>query len=172
MTHFPTPEQRAILELENQRYDAALALDFDTLESLCHAELVYGHSAGNRDSRAVYLNKLRSGALRYHRIDHPVDNIVLAGDTALVIGEMNAQLTVNGTTKALNNSALAVWTSSRQLEIHRLPANAPNPLTAAAAHMAPGALTGPSSVSCRGRTGWSGNRRARPPCRPFHWASA
>jgi ketosteroid isomerase-like protein len=110
MTRFPTPDQNVILELENQRYDAALALDFDRLESLCHAELVYGHTAGNRDSRAAYLDKLRSGALRYHRIDHPVENIVLAGDTALVVGQMTADLTVNGTTKTLNNSALAVWT--------------------------------------------------------------
>jgi UDP:flavonoid glycosyltransferase YjiC (YdhE family) len=60
-----------IQSLENKRYEAVLAQDFDTLESLCHAELAYGHTGGSRDSMNTYLAKLRSGALRYHRIDTP-----------------------------------------------------------------------------------------------------
>jgi ketosteroid isomerase-like protein len=104
------PEHALIQGLEDQRYAAVLNQDFDILTSLCHAELVYGHTGGDRDSRDSYLNKLRTGTLRYHRIDHPVDNIVLVGNTALVFGQMNAYLTVNGSNKTLNNSTLAVWT--------------------------------------------------------------
>jgi ketosteroid isomerase-like protein len=33
----------------------------------------------------------------------------LVGNTALVIGQMNADLTVNGSSKKLNNNVLAVW---------------------------------------------------------------
>ena len=44
------------------------------------------------------------------QIEHPVEDVVLLGDTALVFGQMNADLTVNGTDKTLNNNALAVWT--------------------------------------------------------------
>ncbi|MCX6497544.1 MAG: nuclear transport factor 2 family protein [Arthrobacter sp.] len=111
MAQTPGPEHTLIQALENQRYAAVLNQDFDTLTSLCHAELVYGHTGGDRDSLDSYLNKLRTGTLRYHRIDHPEDNIVLIGDTALVYGQMNADLTVNGANKKLNNSALAVWTN-------------------------------------------------------------
>jgi ketosteroid isomerase-like protein len=105
-----SPAHALIQDLENKRYEAVLTRDFDTLESLCHTELVYGHTGGNRDSLDTYLAKLRTGTLQYHRIDHPFEDIVLVGDTALVIGQMNADLTVNGTNKKLNNSALAIWT--------------------------------------------------------------
>ena len=46
----------------------------------------------------------------YHRIDHPVENIVIVGDAAVVIGQMNADLTIDGTHKTLRNSAIAVRT--------------------------------------------------------------
>ena len=104
------PDHALIRGFEDQRYAAVLNQDFDILTSLCHAELVYGHTGGNRDSLDSYLDKLRTGTLRYHRIDHPVDNIVLVGDTALVFGQMNAHLTVDGSNRILNNSTLAVWT--------------------------------------------------------------
>ncbi|WP_210412374.1 nuclear transport factor 2 family protein [Pseudarthrobacter sp. NIBRBAC000502772] len=110
MTQTTSPDQAVIQELEDKRYAAVLNQDYDTFEDLCHADLVYGHTGGNRDSLETYLSKLRSGALRYHRIDHPVENIVLVGDAALVTGQMSADLTINGSNKTLNNSALAVWT--------------------------------------------------------------
>lgn len=110
MAQTTSPAPAVIQELEDKRYAAVLNQDYDTFESLCHADLVYGHTGGNRDSLDTYLAKLRTGALRYHRIDHPMENIVLVGDTALVTGLMTAYVTVNGATKTLNNSALAVWT--------------------------------------------------------------
>ncbi len=93
-----------IQELEDKRYAAVLNQDYDTFEGLCHADLVYGHTGGNRDSLETYISKLRSGVLLYHRIDHPVENIVLVGDAALVTGQMSADLTINGSNKTLNNS--------------------------------------------------------------------
>lgn len=99
-----------IQDLEDRRYEAVLHQDYETLEGLYHPDLVYGHTGGNRDSLQKYLAKLRTGALRYHRIDHPVEDIILLGDTAIVIGQMNADLTVGGTSKTMHNSCLAVWT--------------------------------------------------------------
>lgn len=127
MTQPAGSEHALIQDLENKRYEAVLAQDLDTLKSLCHAELIYGHTGGNRDSLSTYVNKLRTGTLRYHRIDHPVENIVLIGDTALVIGQMNADLTVDGTNKTINNSALAVWT--RTGGHWKLSAYQPTPMT-------------------------------------------
>ena len=45
----------------------------------------------------------------YHQVDHPVTKIVVVDDTALVLGEMNADLTAGGVRKQLRNSSLAVW---------------------------------------------------------------
>ncbi|MFW0773094.1 nuclear transport factor 2 family protein [Paenarthrobacter nitroguajacolicus] len=102
-------EKTTIEALEAKRYRAVVDADYDTFEDLCHERLVYTHSLGDRDSLTSYLEKLRAGFYRYHRIDHPVEDIILIGNTALVLGQMNAELTVNGTYKTLANSALAVW---------------------------------------------------------------
>ncbi|MFE4545478.1 nuclear transport factor 2 family protein [Arthrobacter sp. NPDC056727] len=106
----PTSDHAAIQSLEKQRYDAVLNGDFDTFQKLCHPDLVYGHTAGNRDSLATYVAKLRSGELRYHWIEHEIENLVISGDTALVLGKMVAKVSVNETDKSLNNASLSVWT--------------------------------------------------------------
>lgn len=98
-----------VLRLEDQRYRAVLDGDVDAFERLCHPKLVYTHSGGNTDSLKAYTDKLRTGAVRYHRIDHQTENITVVGHTALVNIRMNADLTVNGIPMTMKNSALAVW---------------------------------------------------------------
>lgn len=110
MAQTTSSDHTVIRNLESKRYTAVLDGDFDTLATLCHAQLVYGHTGGNRDSLDTYLNKLRTGALRYHSINHTVEDILIVGDTALIFGQMNADLTVDGKNKTLTNSCLAVWT--------------------------------------------------------------
>jgi hypothetical protein len=107
-------DSKAILEsrirdLEGKRYKAVLDLDLDSFENLCHPRLVYSHSGGNRDYGQAYAAKLRTGALRYHRIENSIESITVIGNTALVLGRMKADLTVNGTDKTVDNSSLAVW---------------------------------------------------------------
>jgi hypothetical protein len=102
-------EKNKIVALEDRRYQAVVDGDYDAFEDLCHRRLIYTHSLGDRDTLSSYLEKLRKGFYRYHRIEHPIEDIVLIGDTALVLGQMNADLTVNGTLKSLANNALAVW---------------------------------------------------------------
>lgn len=101
--------ETVIRRLEDQRYGAVLAGDVDTFERLCHPQLVYTHSGGNRDSLEAYVDKLRTGSVRYHRIDHTSEKITVIGTTALVNLRMQADLTVNGTFLQMENSALAVW---------------------------------------------------------------
>ncbi|SDW98480.1 protein of unknown function [Arthrobacter sp. cf158] len=113
MNHTISSLQDTILNLENTRYAALLRQDYETVEHLCHPDLVYGHTAGNRDSLQTYLTKLRNGILRYSTIDYSIESVVLLGETALVLGEMNAHLTLNGTPKTLHNTYLAVWTQTK-----------------------------------------------------------
>jgi ketosteroid isomerase-like protein len=100
-----------IRELEDQRFDAALAGELDTLGSLCDDELAYTHSNGSVDSRETYLKKCADGYYVYHRVDHPIDRVIVLGsDTAVVVGQMNAELTAGGVDKQLKNNITAVWT--------------------------------------------------------------
>jgi uncharacterized protein (TIGR02246 family) len=101
--------EKTIRSLEDARYEAVLKGDFDAFAALAHPELTYTHSNGAVDSLDSYREKVETGYYVYHRIDHPVDRIVVSGDTALVVGEMHADITAGGARKTLANRALAVW---------------------------------------------------------------
>jgi hypothetical protein len=99
-----------VLAGENERYRAMVDGDLDTLDRLCADELSYAHSSGVRDTKAEYLAKIENGYYVYSRIDHPVERVDVLGDSAVVVGRMTADLTVDGTAKTIDNLALAVWT--------------------------------------------------------------
>lgn len=109
MTGTGTEVETTIRALEDARYDAVVRGDIAAFAELAHPELTYTHSNGSVDTLGSYREKLESGYYDYHRIDHPIDRIVVEGDTAVVIGEMHADITAGGTRKALANRALAVW---------------------------------------------------------------
>jgi len=100
-----------VLAAEDARYQALLGPDLPTLERLFHERLSYAHSSGVRDTKDEYLAKIRDGYYDYRRIAHPVERVDVLGDTAVVVGRMDADLLVDGTAKALDVLALAVWTS-------------------------------------------------------------
>jgi len=104
---------------------SGLVKRFDGFAAVCHPNLIYTHSNGVTDTLAAYLEKCRSGYYVYHAVDHPVTKIVIVGDLALVLGEMNAELTSGGTRKQLRNSSLAVWV--RVAEDWKLIAYQPTP---------------------------------------------
>jgi 3-hydroxyisobutyrate dehydrogenase-like beta-hydroxyacid dehydrogenase/ketosteroid isomerase-like protein len=101
-----------IRELEDRRFDAMVAGDFDGFAKLAHPDLAYTHSTGDTDTLESYMEKCRAGFYTYHRIDHPVERITVVGDTAIVVGEMHADLTAGGVQKTLANRSLAVWVRS------------------------------------------------------------
>lgn len=103
-------DEKTITEFEDRRYDAIVAGDFSRFAELAHPDLVYVHSSAGVDTLDSYREKIESGFYDYHRIDHPVHRIVVAGDTAYVLGEMHAEVTAGGTEKTLHNASLAVWT--------------------------------------------------------------
>ncbi|MEQ3550961.1 nuclear transport factor 2 family protein [Pseudonocardia nematodicida] len=104
-----TTVEHQVRELEARRYAAAAAGDWDSYAELCHPDLVYTHSNAVVDTLDEYLAKARDGYYVYHRIEHPIDRILVSGDTAVVIGEMNALITAGGVGKTLANRCAAVW---------------------------------------------------------------
>jgi uncharacterized protein (TIGR02246 family) len=108
----PNETESLIRALEAQRYRAVASADFDTFAELAHPELVYTHSNGLVDSLQSYLKKCREGFYVYHHIEHPIDSVRVIGDIALVLGEMNGEITSGGVKKTLRNQTLAVWTQT------------------------------------------------------------
>lgn len=115
-----------IRELEDQRYQAAVDQDWDAFAALCHPALAYAHSSAVVDTLQEYLDKVHSGYYVYHDIDHPIDEIRIIDDVALVLGEMNARITAAGVEKILRNKCLAVWKNTD--EGWRLLAYQPTPI--------------------------------------------
>jgi ketosteroid isomerase-like protein len=114
-----------IRDLEDQRYQAMLDGDVGTLDRLLSEDVIYTHSSGERDTKATYLEKVRSGFFDYLEVDHPVEKLFVTEDCAVVIGQMRASVTTEGAPSSLNNACLAVWV--REDDKWRLLAYQPTP---------------------------------------------
>ncbi|WP_454561991.1 nuclear transport factor 2 family protein [Pseudomonas sp. AIG] len=117
----------ALTALEDQRYAAMRRGDLLTFERLADPELIYVHSNGIRDTLNSYLHKCRDGLYVYHRIEHRIHEVRCSGDTALVFGEMAADITSHGIAKSIHNRTLTVW--RRTAAQWRLFAYQPTPMT-------------------------------------------
>ena len=101
-----------ILALEDKRYAAMTSNDLATLEALFHDEMIYTHSSAVVDTRASYLEALRSGKTRYKTAKRFEEKVRFAGDAALVTGRAEFEVELNGNPKTLRLRFLNVWTET------------------------------------------------------------
>ena len=101
-----------ILALEDKRYAAMTTNDLAALEALFHDEMIYTHSSAVVDTKASYLDALRSGKTRYKTAKRFEEKVRFAGDTALVTGRAEFEVEVNGAPKSLRLRFLNVWTKT------------------------------------------------------------
>lgn len=105
-----------ILALETRRYAAMTSNSLDALADLFHDDMIYTHSSGVVDTKASYLEALRSGRTRYLEVEQREQTVKLLGDVALVIGasHIEVDVTVNGekVRKSLDLRSLAAWTAT------------------------------------------------------------
>jgi len=106
--------EQEILALEEKRCAAMAAHDVATLEKLFHDELIYTHSSAVVDTRASYLEALKSGHTRYHSVQRSDEKVRVCGDSALITGRAIIDVTVKGEKKHLDTRFLDVWTKTPQ----------------------------------------------------------
>ena len=106
--------EQEILALEEKRCAAMTANDIAGLEKLFHDELIYTHSSAVVDTRASYLEALKSGHTRYHSVQRSDEKVRVCGDSALVTGRAIMDVTVRGEKKHLDTRFLDVWTKTPQ----------------------------------------------------------
>ena len=94
---------------DDRRYAAMIAADVAALAELLSDRAVYTHSYGGRDTKQEFLDKLAAGELVYHRVEHPVTEVIVLGDAAVVLGEMHADITSAGSPRHLASATIAVW---------------------------------------------------------------
>jgi uncharacterized protein (TIGR02246 family) len=95
--------------LEDRRFTAMRARDWDTLDTLFSDDLTYTHSSGLQDGKASYIQGMKDGVFVYHAMEVKERAVKLLGDTALVFSHVITDLTSRGTPRRLDNKTLTVW---------------------------------------------------------------
>ena len=98
-----------IKRLEDHRFQAMIDSDFDTLDKLLGDDLIYTHSTAQSDTRTEYLALCKKGVFKYLKIERPIENIQVYGDTAVVTGNVKMDAIVEGKPKLLNSRYTDVW---------------------------------------------------------------
>jgi len=80
-----------------------------TLAPMLSDDLVYVHTSGTVDSKASFLEKIRSGALRYHSIQPRDVRARTYGDTAVVTGAAKMDVTAGGSDRHLDIRYTSVY---------------------------------------------------------------
>jgi hypothetical protein len=97
------------LQAEDARYDAQIDDDFEALEQLIGKDLVYIHSSTVQDTKASYIESLRSGKVSYHSMERSNSKVRTFGNVAIITGKAVFEVTVRGTEKTLNLLFHSVW---------------------------------------------------------------
>jgi len=106
--------EQDILALEDKRFGAMTGKDWKTLDGLLHEQLLYTHSSGVTDTKAVWMDAMKSGRTTYKSVKHGERKVRLYGDNALVTGKAQIEAEVNGQARQLRLCYLNVWTKTPQ----------------------------------------------------------
>lgn len=82
----PDATEQAVRQVEDRRISATIANDFATLDAVLADDLTYTHSSGVVDTKASYVESLRSGKTKYESIDRLPSLVRVYGNTALITG--------------------------------------------------------------------------------------
>ena len=81
-----------VLAVEKARIAAVLARDVKTLERICADDLTYIHASGRVDTKASYIDAIRSDDLHYIAWEPKELHVRAFGDTAVVNGEYHVRV--------------------------------------------------------------------------------
>jgi hypothetical protein len=84
---------------ELKRFEAAEKDDFDTLDKLLAEDLTYGHSTGVLETKAVFLASLKSGKLKFKKIEPADVQVRVFGATAIINGTAKLAVVSDGQAK-------------------------------------------------------------------------
>jgi ketosteroid isomerase-like protein len=103
-----------ILGLEDKRFAAMTARDFAALEKMVHDELLYTHSSGLTDTKASWLESMKSGKVKYKSAAPSERQVKLFGDVALVRGKAAIEAEIGGQPRSLRLLFLNAWVRTPQ----------------------------------------------------------
>lgn len=97
------------LAAEAERHRAQADNDFAAMDRLFGTDLVYVHSNHLVDTKASYIESMRSGAVRYRRLTLGDVSVRCYGGVAIIVGECTLDVTVQGAELTNVVQFHAVW---------------------------------------------------------------
>lgn len=88
---------------------AMIDADATALKALSSPLLSYGHSGGNIENQAEFIEKIVSGKSDFVTMDLSEQTISISGDTALVRHILNADIKDGGVSNTIKLGVLLVW---------------------------------------------------------------
>lgn len=98
-----------ILELDSARYRATVAGDCEVLERLLAPQLAYTHSLGYTESKDDYLTALRSGRVRYLKVDRHLQGLHVYDGCAVMHGRVEVAAEVGGRSLQVASLFMSTW---------------------------------------------------------------
>ncbi len=86
----------AVKAAEKAWAEATVAADEATLKQLLADDLTYTHSTGDTDSKAAFIDNLRTGTRKYHKVNHEMMQTRLYGDTAVLSATAQVETSQKG----------------------------------------------------------------------------
>ncbi len=103
------PVEQLVLARDDARYAAMIGGDFAALEEVLADALSYCHSTGAVESKAQYLDALRSGRVRYLRMDRELARFHAWTDCAVMQGAVDVTAQVDGSPYRTRAAFTSTW---------------------------------------------------------------
>ena len=100
-----------VREADRTRIRAMVTNDLEKLSALLAADLVYVHTTGEAESKLEFLQRLRSGSLRYRSIEPADVRVRIYGNSAVVTGRAQMAVTNAGSDREFEIRFTAVYTA-------------------------------------------------------------
>ena len=104
-----TSMEKTILNLEQQWQEALLAADVEALDRIYAETLVYTHSNASVDTKATYLDSIRSGRARYLSLVRDDIRVQIYDETAIVTCHWQVESIGNGKRNQTNARYIHVY---------------------------------------------------------------
>ena len=101
-----------VREADRSRIRAMVTNDLEKLSALLAADLVYVHTTGEAESKLEFLQRLRSGSLRYRSIEPADVRVRIFANSAVVTGRAQMAVTNAGSDREFQIRFTAVYTAS------------------------------------------------------------
>jgi hypothetical protein len=90
-----TKTESQLLKLSSDKFEWQLNKNWDALSEMMDENIILQHGNGNIQSKEEYFKTLRNGFLEYNNIDVTERSIKIYGNTAIIIGKVKFNISIN-----------------------------------------------------------------------------